>query len=262
MSKYKIKTLITRGHDKLRCEDDFVVNETQNLIVCGVFDGCSSGLDSHIASTILKKIMMNVSGLEFAYQLCHKNNDKDYLKYICQDYIDEIYFCLNRLKKQDLFFIKEEEDLLSTAIILVLDKNNGKYFIQFAGDGVAFVDGEVVDVHNEDNSVTYLSTILEKNLDNYINSSKSLSGTIEKTLSISTDGIDTFKDVFGITHVEEARELFFKSERFVKTDGMLTRLYNIFTKESDVKEDGGTTKKTKLRNIDDFTMIRIIKEDE
>ena len=43
---------------------------------------------------------------------------------------------------------------------------------------------------------------------------------------------------------------------------MLTRLYNIFTKESDVKEDGGTTKKTKLRNIDDFTMIRIIKEDE
>ncbi len=248
MANFKIKSIITRGHEKLRCEDDYLVEETENLIICGVFDGCSSGLDSHIASTIMKKIMMNVNGLEFVYKICQKDG-KDNLKFICRDFIDEIYISLNKLKSQNIFFLKEGEDLLSTVIILVLDKNNGKYFIQFLGDGVAYTDGEITDVHNDDNSVLYLSTVNESLIDEYISKSKSLSGVINKTISISTDGIDTFKDSFGIGYANEARTLFFESERFVKISPMLNRLYNIFTNEN------------KLKNIDDFTMIRIIKED-
>ncbi len=48
---YKIKVLQTRGSQhELRCEDDFLIYEEDKYIVAAVFDSCTSGRRSDVAS--------------------------------------------------------------------------------------------------------------------------------------------------------------------------------------------------------------------
>lgn len=46
--KFEIDKIIKMGKShSLHCKDDFFIEENDNFILCAVFDGCSSGIDSH-----------------------------------------------------------------------------------------------------------------------------------------------------------------------------------------------------------------------
>lgn len=71
---FNIDTLIKMGKaHSLHCEDDYIVVENDNFLVAAVFDGCSSGVDSHYASTKHKYLMKEVAEILIGYGIIRKN---------------------------------------------------------------------------------------------------------------------------------------------------------------------------------------------
>ena len=253
--EYLVRQLITRGDmHKLRCEDDVFVSETEKHILMAVFDGCSSGNDSHFASTAYKLALSKLQETLLSplfEEMEGMVGDCSRLVTIVQNTHKMvgnliIEFGLNPLAN----------DMLSTAIFALFNKERSMVNIIFCGDGVAYIDGKEHCVHNEDSSVYYLSTVSQQGFRDYIDNHclRLCNIPVENGLSISTDGIDSFIDKYRKNYGEEARTLFFESDRFTGNKFMLTRLYNIFTKEED---------KNCIRNQDDFSMVRlIIKKEE
>lgn len=258
MIKYNIRKLITRGEaHHLRCEDDLLVIEKGDYILMNVFDGCSSGKDSHLASTMYKNIVNKVINTpmwnSFIYEeeLKEYRSDFNFLCSIIQKFRNELEGYI------ETYNVNTNDELLSTAVFCLFNKISQKCNIIFCGDGVCSIDDDVYAPHDENgDSVYYLSTVPVKEdlFKQYIinNCFYVINRDVNKELSISTDGIDSFKDIYGINKSNEARDLFFKSERFLHQEIMLMRLYNIFTKNN-----------TPCKNQDDFTMIRLnIEKDE
>ena len=247
--EYKIKELITRGDGKLRCEDEIFTFQNDKFTVCALFDGCSSGIDSHYASTYHKYLIKDACDDEILWE------DPEYISYnIIRFVYDELY---------NLPYQRGVE-MLSTIVLLVVNHETEEYFIVFAGDGVACIDGKIVNVHDADgDSVWYLSNVynpynvnnmgIKEAFDNYYDTLKKLSGKGFNNISISTDGIDTFKNKYGTLLMPEARDFFFNNEKFDNLDNQLKRLYNIFVKGLN------TDNKIPCVNIDDFSMIKINK---
>lgn len=261
MTEYNIRTLITRGQDKLRCEDDFLVYEEGDYIITAVFDGCSSGTDSHFASTLCKITLKNVLSRDLWNEFKYLPEDKDplyendmiFLKSIIEEFIcGDLNYALNELD------LDVNTELLSTCVICMFNKIKHKCNIIFCGDGVCYIDGEVYAPHDENgNSVYYFSTcgfdkarsrkeqrkLLNEYFDKYCFMVEDK--TVNETVAIASDGIDSFKDMYGINKVEEARDVFFKENRFSTMNVMLKRLYNIFIKSNS------------CINQDDCTIVRL-----
>lgn len=261
MTEYNIRTLITRGQDKLRCEDDFLVYEEGDYIITAVFDGCSSGIDSHFASTLCKITLKNVLSRDLWNEFKYLPEDKDplyendmiFLKSIIEEFIcGDLNYALNELD------LDVNTELLSTCVICMFNKITHKCNIIFCGDGVCYIDGDVYAPHDENgNSVYYFSTcgfdkarsrkeqrkLLNEYLDKYCFMVENK--TVNETVAIASDGIDSFKDMYGINKVEEARDVFFKENRFSTMNVMLKRLYNIFIKSNS------------CMNQDDCTIVRL-----
>jgi hypothetical protein len=282
---YIIKTLITRGSSHpLNCEDNFLVHEDDGYIICAVFDGCSSGIDSHIASYTHKKLLLGVieESSEYVYntdieefiQIHHTEfqmeMDEDISKKIIYNLYDRIY---------DTYY-KLGEEMLSTVLLLVLNKETEEYEITFCGDGVSFVNGEYTNVHDPNgDTVWYLSTVcpykckpygnrrnnslplnapgnkimsFPEYFEHYYNQCTKIKGQGVENICISTDGIDTFKNKYG--QIVDAKDYFCNNPQFENLDNQLKRLYNIFTKGLNNEE------KNPCMNTDDFTMIKIMKK--
>lgn len=239
MNKYNIKTLITKGtnHD-LHCEDDFFVHETDNWIVGAVFDGCSSGTDSHFASTFHKFILKQ--GVKYIHEKDEctiEKQAKNLMFHIWLGLYSHIY--------------ENGVEMLSTVVLILINKHTEQYFIIFAGDGVCVIDDEYHSIHDENgDEVWYLSTLrTAAEFEDYYDKCEKFEGdTLPQSLIISTDGVDTFKDKLGVNRSKEVQETLFKSERFINQEFMLKRLYNILTKNDEP-----------CRNQDDLTMIRFIR---
>lgn len=261
MTEYNIRTLITRGQDKLRCEDDFLVYEEGDYIITAVFDGCSSGTDSHFASTLCKMALRNLLSRDLWDDFKYLQEDDDriydndmmFLKKIIEEFIcGDVNWLLNSFK------LDVNTELLTTCVICMFNKITQKCNIVFCGDGVCYIDGDVYAPHDENgNSVHYFSTlgifkarsrkeqrkILNEYFDKYCFMVEDK--TVNETVAIASDGIDSFKDMYGINKVEEARDVFFKENRFSTMNVMLKRLYNIFIKSNS------------CMNQDDCTIVRL-----
>lgn len=253
MDKFNIRSLITRGAaHPLRCEDDLFVKETDELIIAAVFDGCSSGIDSHVASSLHKKLL---SSLEF--DLIDDIGD---VKALGHDLLEYLYTKLFYYYKAYGFRINEE--MLSTVIILVVNKYTSDYNIVVAGDGLVNVNAHYLNIHDSTGeSVFYLSSIIDDKTTElnffepfekyYNNECTVFTGTNFDNVAISTDGIDTFKTKFGRMLGEAPRDFFMKNRTFEKAPNQLKRLYNIYTQGLHLED------RTPSLNMDDFTMIKI-----
>ncbi len=171
------------------------------------------------------------------------------------------------------------EEMLSTVLLLIINKETDEYEITFCGDGVSFVNGEYTNVHDPNgDTVWYLSTAypyrskeygIRRNTSlplnapgneimsfpeyfkQYYNQCKVIKGKGIENICISTDGIDTFKNKYG--QIVDARDYFCNNPQFGNLDNQLKRLYNVFTKGLNNEE------KIPCINGDDFTMIKIEK---
>lgn len=255
MLKYNIDTLITMGKaHKLHTEDDYFVSEGDDYILAAVFDGCSSGVDSHYASTTHKYKLKSITN-DLIY-LLRENNNRYHPYKGTDEVLKEIAFELCcHIYNMDY---EVDKEMLSTAVLLLINKKTKEYSILFCGDGCCCVDDDFHSIHDTNgNAVWYLSTVNPKDFLNYYNSyCRKFNGNIEDgmVLSISTDGIESFMTSYGSYDTSLPIDVFMKTEncdeKYHKWN--LERLYNVFTKG---KMNGMND--NVIRNIDDMTIIKI-----
>ncbi len=242
-----IHKYIKRGINHANYCEDFILHETlaDKYELFGVFDGCSSGIDSHFASAFIAKIVKS----EF-----HKLDIETNM--VQEDFIKKLLFNV-------IFALKEHKDtlgldydeLLSTIILFLYDKNADSGIIVTIGDGVISINGKHT-IIDEDNVPDYLAYHLDK-----INSEAEfkmwylmhtqqyyVDNLID--VSISTDGAASFiqtgkaKESKTPTYV---LDYLFKDDFLIKNKAMIGRKCNILER------------KHGLVNGDDLGIIRVIK---
>lgn len=254
---FKIDKLIKMGKShNLHCEDDYYIYENENFIVSAVFDGCSSGIDSHYASTKHKYLLNEViQHLKATWNYGYGKNKS--IEEILNYCIYGVYVELMHEK------YKINEEMLSTIVLLFINKETKEYGIIFCGDGCCNINGENISIHDPNgNAVWYLSSIVEKYHPNedafckYFENCKIYCGYLEDdyTISISTDGVESFMTKYG-SHIEDyPKKVFFNTEELTEKyhKWNMERLYNVMVKGKlpELNDEG-------ISNIDDLTIIKI-----
>lgn len=254
---YKIESFIAMGcAHSLHCEDDFYVYEDEEVIVAAVFDGCSSGIDSHFASTMHKYCLREVL-IDIPYIIREDDNRNFPFKDINESGKEIIHLLYDRIYRLNY---KVNSEMLSTVVLTLVNKLTKEYFICFAGDGVCKINDKIHSVHDSNsNTVWYLSSVKYSDFNFYYDTyCTKYSGIFENEISISSDGMESFKDKFGTDVTTEAEILFLglnhdelKLNDKYKTIPMC-RLYNMF-QNGKIDE----FKNIPVKNLDDFTIIKI-----
>lgn len=258
MMEYKIENFICRGASHtLHCEDDFYVFENEEVIVAAVFDGCSSGIDSHFASTMHKYCLREVLN-DIPYILREDDNRNFPFKDVNESGKEIISLLFDKIYRLDY---KVNSEMLSTVVLTLVNKITKEYFICFAGDGVCKINDEIHSIHDANsNAVWYLSSVNYSDFNQYYNNyCTKFSGIFENEISISSDGIESFRDKFGADVTVEAEMLFLNmkhdkvklNEKYQSIP--ICRLYNMF-QNGKIDEFNNIPSK----NLDDFTIIKII----
>lgn len=161
-------------------------------MICAVMDGCSSAKDSQFTSALYAK-SLHKSG-RMLPQMKEIIEDFDLktieLEAIADFFLKQLFEDLKRIKK--LFFLKREE-LLSTIVLLVIDKKKRTACIKMSGDGLFAVNKKITEVdHN--NVPNFLGYHLDKPYEE-VKAREIQTWTFNEVrdISISTDGIDKLK---------------------------------------------------------------------
>ena len=252
--EFEIDSLVTRGMaHELRCEDDALVYEDERIVAVGVFDGCSSGIDSHVASTWHKRW--------FGRLIEHNSPVPKYVK------DTKVLFDRTMLQYMDMSY-ENGKEMLSTVLICVVEKATGDYSILVTGDGYVRTPEVEESIHDPNgNEVWYMSSLRMQPYDEceryYNDYCRKYHGTLEdgQEIMISTDGIESFLTGIGAKANEFARDVFIHPEtlggKFVNMP--LIRRYRLATNGKLPYLNG-----EKIRNYDDFSMVvvKVRKKDE
>jgi hypothetical protein len=186
------------------CEDYLFVGEIgTDKVLCAVMDGCTQAIDSYFAATLVGKILRKISvekSYDELYQSTTSDNIEDYLKSILSELFKELIIVKNQL-------LLDKKELLTTLIILLLDKKNGKGIVLAIGDGLVCING-VVTEYDQENKPDYLGFhITEKFEDWYTNQKQKILFENAYDISIATDGIFMFKKVKKVEIEDEINAL-------------------------------------------------------
>jgi len=237
------------GEFHVNHNEDFLVSEEagKSRRMIAVMDGCSSGTDSHFASTLIGKLLRKIAKQE-AYRVYAQKQLRP-LKEQLESISLQLFEELSNLNRQlDL----KSDEILSTLILGVVDLQNNSAEIVIVGDGLIHVNGENIEYEN-DNKPDYIGYHLnmDKNLWFQTRTQK-LSVDKINDLTISTDGIHTFKNFDGKsyeeTNQEEIMSKFFENKKELKNTNKLKKTL------IEIKNENG------LMPSDDLTMIRVINE--
>ena len=229
------------------CEDFMFTKSIKNRYhIYAVFDGCSTGIDSHFASALLAKTVK--AELEFI--------DKEDLESAGLLLDALVYQSTQSLKEIRNALMLETEELLSTLIVFVYDEDTNSGEILAFGDGFVSINGKnfTIDQNNQPEYISYYLDAIntfedyEKIVADY---GKKFSVDKLIDVSISTDGINSFEksgsEVSSETQPEPCNFLV-QNDYLRNNSAMLARKCNIL--------------KTKfgLLNQDDIALIRVIKK--
>ncbi len=187
MKKFEISII---GEFHTNHNEDFLVSEEigDDKMLIAVMDGCSMGKESHFSSILIGKILRKISkGIDYK-EFINKSNITltEYLKTITQ----ELFSILKELKN---LLLLEKEELLSTLILGVVSTKDKKAEILTIGDGLICCNGNYTE-YEQDNKPDYLGYHLNEKFEDWFEAQKQrLSCNNIDDLSISTDGIFTFK---------------------------------------------------------------------
>ncbi len=189
MSIYEL-TQIGAFHEN-HCED-YVLScpISDHRFLLAVLDGCSMGDESFFASALLGKILRKVAK-DLYYLSSYRSPSPpeilEQLRYILQQLFEELIFLQNRL-------YLESSHLLTTLLIAVVDNKHQQAEVGIFGDGLVVVDGQTYEF-DQDNSPDYLAYHLGSGFDVWWqNQEQRLSLTGLKDISLSTDGIFSFRN--------------------------------------------------------------------
>jgi len=237
------------GEFHVNHNEDFLVSEEagKSRRMIAVMDGCSSGTDSHFASTLIGKLLRKIAKQEAYREYAQKEVKplKGQLESISLQLFEE----LSNLNRQlDL----KSDEILSTLILAIIDIERVSAEIIIIGDGLIHINGKNVEYEN-DNKPDYIGYHL--NMDKHLwFQTRTQKLTISKIsdITISTDGIHTFKNFDGKSYEETNQEEIMS--KFFEDQSELDNANKLKKTLIEIKNENG------LMPSDDLTMIRVINE--
>ena len=177
-------------------EDAYVIREIgSDKLLLAVMDGCSMGKESHFASTLLSKLLRKIVK-EISYRDFIKRREKPAQTYL-EEILEALFTDLRALKSQ---LHLEVVELLSTLIIGVLDKRLQALELLTVGDGLVCCNAQLFEYEQEDKP-DYLGYHLAGDFKTWFaKQTQKLSISQVKDVSLSTDGIFSFKNYDGQTY--------------------------------------------------------------
>lgn len=225
----QVYTLIRKGdYHPVFCEDYIFQKElAPHYHIAAVMDGCSSGRDSHFASALLGKLVQKtVDNLAFSPRLDEQPSARELNRWI----MEEVFMGLKEMRKQLSLTTLE---ILSTLLLCVYDRSQKQAFVHVIGDGFVAVDGVVHEL-DQQNRPRYMAYYLEEAFDDwYAGQNQFFSLDQPQDLSISTDGVESFRSVRPELMKEENMDpikLLLCDTNLAHMPNMLTRKFNILEK--------------------------------
>jgi serine phosphatase RsbU (regulator of sigma subunit) len=235
------------GEFHVNHNEDFLVSEEAGISrkLIAVMDGCSSGTDSHFASTLIGKLLRKIAKQE-AYEEYAKNETKDLKNQLEQISLQLFEELANMNRQLDL----NSDEILSTMVLAVIDLVQKSAEVVIVGDGFIHVNGQNIEYEN-DNKPDYIGYHLkmDKHLW-YQTRTKKLTVNNLKNLTISTDGIHTFKNFDGQSYDQISQEQIMS--KFFEDENDVDNLNKLKKTLIELKSRYG------LMPSDDLTMIRVI----
>ncbi len=241
---YSIKTLLRKGEShSLHCEDDFTYFEYKDWVFIAVFDGCSGGTKSYFASTLFTKLMLTEfqAYTKFLY-------DYNTTSSIANSLIESFKL---KLKETCQFLHLNENEILSTIVLVVADiKRNDAHGI-IIGDGSIFHNGtEILRVDPIDNAPDYISYHLQNN---FFKIKHEIKFSNYNDISITSDGIDQLKRNGHFLSDEDKKKILdflLIDRKFENLDVMLSRKFNILENKENIYPS------------DDLSIVRLILQND
>lgn len=245
MVPMKIHSFIKKGtvHPNY-CEDylfSFEISQTYSLFT--VMDGCSSGIDAHFASALFGKIFKKIA-YKKSFELLRLKEINVQTFTLSKQIIQEFW---SSLVFQKGYLALELEELLSTFILGIYNRETMELVLNIAGDGSYSLNGQVHSIE-QNNHPNYPAFHLSKPFEHWFENEIS---TIQESnisdFSISTDGIDSFVkngDLSKTIH-ENPPFLFMTQTEFLERPNPLLWQFRQLEKED-------------VLPFDDFSIIRVI----
>jgi hypothetical protein len=208
-------------------------------------DGCSMGIESHFASTLIAKILRKAAD-GISYKVFIEKTVKSESEYL-KEVMNELFRNLQSVKNQ---LRLEKTEVLSTLILAIINYKNKTAQILTIGDGLICKNGTYIE-YEQDDKPDYLGYHLNEDFETWYQSqTQRLSFNNLTDLSISTDGIFTFKKFDNKTYEnitnQELRNLLLKDEKWKDQEQMLhKKLINI-------------EQRFGLKPSDDLSILRVI----
>ena len=153
-------------------------------------DGCTMGTDSYFASTLIGKLLRKIAKAKGYKELFVEEPDQPdpeaYLKSILKDLFQELLVIKSQL-------LLEQNELLTTLLVLLFDKRSGHGIILAVGDGVVAVNG-IITEFDQDIKPDYLGFHLHEDFDTWYAKQKIYIDSV-RDVSLATDGIGLFTNV-------------------------------------------------------------------
>ena len=152
-------------------------------------DGCTTALESHFASTLVGKILKKIcieKGYKDFIEPDNVYNLEESLKSILKDLLVE-------LKNIKNILMLDSKELLTTVIIMLINKKSEQGLILAIGDGFANVNGKKHEF-DQNNKPDYLGFQLSEDFERLYDSlEQKIKFNKLSDVSIATDGIFTFE---------------------------------------------------------------------
>lgn len=227
------------------CEDALYIGKFgKDKLICAVMDGCTTAIDSQFASLLVSKIVKKIV-IEKGYKdMVDKSETTMTLEQHLKSILRDLFSELKTIKNQLLLDTKE---LLTTLIIMIVDKNSNQGIVLTIGDGFVNINGKVTE-YEQDNKPDYLGFHISEDFEKFysLQNQKIAFDTISD-ISIATDGIFSFTKVHQKSTEEiDVIDFLSKNKDSNETEDMLNLKLKI------LKNDFG------LKPTDDFSMIRIL----
>jgi hypothetical protein len=175
------------------CEDYLFIDSLgKNKYIAAVMDGCTMGTDSYLASTLTGKLLRKIIKSRNYQDLYTMTPASDTPEVVVKSILAELFRELVAVKNQLLL---NQDELLTTLILLLADKEKNEGFVLVIGDGVVCINGQLT-VFDHDNKPDYIGFHLGKDFEEwYASHSQKLHFHNIADISIATDGIELFTRV-------------------------------------------------------------------
>lgn len=173
------------------CEDSFYYGKYgNNKMIFAIMDGCTTAMESHFSSTLISKIIKKI---------CIEKGYKDFVIKTDETLTIEaelksiLFAIMQELKNIKNLLLLDTKELLTTLLLLLIDRNTNKGILLAIGDGFVNING-IITNFEQDNKPDYLGFHCMEDFESFYASQKQII-FIDSILdiTIATDGIYTFE---------------------------------------------------------------------